>query len=223
MDTGIKLYEFGNQLTDLDIPDRLLNMQNEITLGKDYDHFIKLNHADHTVTSLMEDLQSKFAAQGITLQTPINGVWTNVEGKLLFSFTTPVNLFARHPLTGDYNPASHIFGITESNHFETMFTAQARPDLSMLSYIYLRSTAIAETQSLINGANRSSPVFAVIPVTVSNDTLVFNQSYPGQYQFTYQQPRNLSQIDIQVTDQIGTVLSEIEADVNILFEIVYES
>lgn len=199
----------------------VVNISSQVILSENINDYVMIPNGDYTITSLMEALILAFQAKGIVLQRPINDAWLNTEGKLLFSFDQAVNLFQTHPKTGAFNPMSYVLGISRPNNFVTMFTADSIPDLSGISYLYLRSAAICQGHCLISGSNLSAPVFAIIPINPVGGLLVYNEAYPDQFSITYQQPTQLSFIDISVTDQLGLHVS-LESDSNFVFELVYE-
>jgi hypothetical protein len=216
----VKVFKYDNQV--IPTSNVSYDLINEVVQASHIDDYITIGTGDYTLEALMEALIVAFQAKGITLQRPLNNTWLNLEGKLLFSFNKKINLYARHPVSDQFNPMSHVIGILQSTNFATMFTADSIPDLSGLNYIYLRSTVLCQGHCLISGSNLSTPVFAIIPVDPVGGLLVYNETYQDQFSIQFQQPTNISKCDLQITDQLGAHIS-LQSDANLIFEIVYET
>ena len=181
--------------------------------------YVKIPKGNYNIDSLMIKLQEQFKIQGITLSPTNVSSWLNPDGVLSFKFDTPINLYAIS-MEGGYNPMSYVLGIDRESGFVTDHISNNTPDLSTVGFLYVRSPTLCQSCCLIQGNNKTSPVFAIVPIG-ANDDVLWSEKYADEYSISYQMPTNLSKISIEITDQLGNEI-DLRGDINMCFEIIHE-
>lgn len=196
-----------------------------VPLPRQYEYMFKprersvtIPTGDYDVTSLLTALTQQLLAFGITLTWNQPGV----GGPLTFMTDKPMAFYSKSPLTGEINPLAYSLGITgSSNGLVTSYTADDPPDIDKVTTVYIRSDILSQSQNMLQGADITIPAIAVIPAGTSGTNVFWREAYQDNFAVTYQQPANLSTIDVTITDQLGHNLG-LNRDINLLFEITYE-
>ena len=188
--------------------------------------FITIPPKNYTIQTLPVAIKTAFAALSNPIVMTTDGIdstFYDADGRM--KFITDVKIIIKtNFLNEGYNPMAYVIGLRENEQFiQTTHHCDTTPDLSGISAFYIRSSAITRDMNCLCGNDTSTSTIAVIPITVDYNIYDFwSAEYDGKYMRLYQMPLNLSQLDIQITDVQGNVLS-INSDVSLLFEIVHES
>ena len=180
-----------------------------------------------TIDELMNSVQSAFLDQsGIRLlPTAEDGDWLNDDIRLSFTFPDNEVLLDERDGLGTYNPMAFVLGLRSSNNeYSNTFVASAIPDLSGIDQCFITSSKLCQQDTCLLGNNQSSSIFAIVPVTSAFGVYTFYQTnFSNQYSRSYQQPTDLSSIDIQLRTVTGHLISDLGSDVSIVLEIHYEN
>jgi len=181
----------------------------------------------YDIETLMDEVSFQITSQygiDVTQDPTTGGSWLNAGGYVTFDTTVPMRLFANDPVNGAHNPMSYVLGIQkDTQNYVSIYTADGFPDLSPIDAFYIRSSTICQNCCLLQGDDTSKPCFAIAPMRKSGDYLYWEESFKDQFCVNYQQPTCLSKIKIRICDQVGHTLHEIQNDVNLVFECVYEA
>jgi len=132
--------------------------------------------------------------------TAIDGKWVFTMTGATFVLETAAQGSTISPLIGIYAPSGTPAATQD---------ADSLPNLAGLTQVYLRSSALAPANMYRSGNNLISDTFAVIPVGSPYGALV---QYPSVSlplelnQVLYDAPKDISSIDLRLTDRSGNIL-----------------
>jgi hypothetical protein len=188
--------------------------------------FITITPKNYTINELPLAIKTAFQALAnpiVMTSDGINNTYYDADGRM--KFQTDVKIILKTHFTNiGYNPMAYVIGLRDSEEFiQQTHHMQTVPDLSGITSLYIHSKNITRDQNCLCGDETSTSVIGIIPITVDFNIYQFwASSYKDQYMRLYQMPQNLNQIDIQICDVMGNVLS-LNSDTSLLFEVIHES
>lgn len=154
----------------------------------------------------------------ITGGSPTNTFWTT-DNRFIFNSSQDILWWFKNGT--NVNRMAHVIGLrTNRVYFESFFSADSIPDLSGIDTIFIHSKALTGGGSgCLCGDNKTTENFCLIPVT--SDYGIYNffiAPYNDAWSRTFNEPTNLSRIDISLRDITGQIL-DISSDVSLVFNV----